>query len=62
MFGFRKIWCALFSSYLRFEIHPFALSPTYYEVLRPVSSHYVHSRVCFVTDKQINNDLKNQSI
>ena len=28
MFVFRKIWRALFSSYLRFEIRPFALSPT----------------------------------
>ena len=28
LFVFRKIWCALFACYLRFEIHPFALSPT----------------------------------
>ena len=30
MFVFRKIWCALFSCYLRFEIHPFALLPMNY--------------------------------
>ena len=28
MLVFRKIWCALFSCYLLFEIRPFALSPT----------------------------------
>ena len=28
MFAFRKIWCALFSCYLRFEINPFTLLPT----------------------------------
>ena len=28
MFVFRKIWCATFSCYLRFEIRPFALSLT----------------------------------
>ena len=28
MFGIRKIWCALFSCYLRFKIRYFALSPT----------------------------------
>ena len=28
MFVFRKIWRALFCCYLRFEIYPFALSPT----------------------------------
>ena len=28
MFVFRKIWRALFSCYLRFEIHPFTLLPT----------------------------------
>ena len=27
-FFFRKIWCALFSGYLRFEIRLFALLPT----------------------------------
>ena len=31
MFVFRKIWRALFSCYLRFEIRPFALSPTIYQ-------------------------------
>ena len=30
MFVFRKIWRALLSSYLRFEIRPFALLPTIY--------------------------------
>ena len=28
IFFFRKIWCALISCYLRFELRPFALSPT----------------------------------
>ena len=28
MFVFWKIWCALLSCYLRFEIHPFALLRT----------------------------------
>ena len=28
MFVFWKIWCALFSCYLRFKIRPFALSRT----------------------------------
>ena len=28
MFVIRKIWCALFSCYLRFKIRYFALSPT----------------------------------
>ena len=28
MFVFRKVWRALLSCYLRFEIHPFALLPT----------------------------------
>ena len=28
MFVFRKIWSALFSCYLHFEIRPFALLPT----------------------------------
>ena len=30
MFVFRKIWCALFSCYIRFEIRPFALTPAPY--------------------------------
>ena len=30
MFVFRKIWRALFSCYLRFEIRPFPLSPMNY--------------------------------
>ena len=30
MFVFRKIWRALLSCYLRFEVHPFALSPSAY--------------------------------
>ena len=31
MFVFRKIWCALVSYYLRFEIRPSALLPTIYQ-------------------------------
>ena len=33
MFAFWKIWRALFSSNTRFEIRPFALSPTISELL-----------------------------
>ena len=33
MFVFRKIWHALFSCYLRFEIRLFALSPTKFDLM-----------------------------
>ena len=39
-FIFRKIWHALFSCQLRFEIRPFALLPTYYTWITPFYCPY----------------------
>ena len=41
MFVFRKIWHALFSCYLRFEINPFALLPTHYSFLKKPHTFYI---------------------
>ena len=37
MFAFQKIWRALLSCYLRFEIHPFTLLPTNYASVKSTS-------------------------
>ena len=59
MVFFRKIWCALFSCITRFEILPFALLPTIFQILslellnvsHPICVAYLLELVVLRTEK-----------